>query len=217
MWCGSTRLIPCPAPDMKRLRRRSGGWLHLGGLGFLLWLAAPSRGAELFPPARFDEVSVRTLPAFTVLETESTGSIDEAWSKGFRFGARYAVQSGSGLNTPTIITFPDWEKSPTAQGGKVHVLVQCLLDPLPDLPRVKDGGSTLRNLAGMTVACYAQSGNYSAAAFASGLEKIEGYVKAHHLAQSGPPRYLYYVTTSWMPSWWRIGEVQVPIAVGAGG
>ena len=196
------------------------GRMIQGRAAFLICLLAGSgwlRAAQLFAPAPLDEVSVRTLPAFTVLETESTSSLDEAWGKGFRLGARYAVHSGSGLNTPTIVTFPDWEKNPTAQGDKVHLLVQCLLDPLPDFPRVRDGGAAVRNMPGMTVACYAESGNYSAAAFAAGLAKIEIFLKSRHLPQAGPPRYLYYATTSWLPSWWRIGEVQVPVAAGGRG
>jgi len=176
----------------------------------------PVSAAELFAPAPIDEVSVRSLPVFTVVETETTGPIDTAWQKGFQAGARFAALAGSGLNTPTIITFPDWEKTPSAN-GKVHVLVECLLDPLPNFPSVRDPDAALRDLPGMTVACYAERGSYSPAAFAAGLKQIQAYLKARHIPQVGPPRYLYYATTSWMPSWWKVGEVQVPIAGGAGG
>jgi hypothetical protein len=157
------------------------------GLAFVL-LCGCARGSELFAPAPIDEV-----------------------------GARYAARAGSGLNTPIVLTLPDWDKTPVADGAHVHLLVQCLLDPLPNLPAVRDRGAMLRDLPVVTVACYAQRGDYSPGAFVSGLRKIEAYMKARNIPQVGPPRYLYYTTTSWMPSWWRVGEVQVPIAAGAGG
>ena len=173
--------------------------------------------AELFAPAPIDEVSVRSLPAFTVLETEKTGSLDLSWQRGFQNGALFAARAGSGLNTPTIVTFPDWEKAPTADGNQVHMLVQVMLDPLPRFPSVREPDAMLRDMPGMTVACYAQRGAYSPEALAAGLKQIMGYLKAKHIPQVGPPRYLYYATTSWMPSWWKVGEVEVPIAPGASG
>jgi hypothetical protein len=189
-----------------------------GLVAVLLLFAGGSslRAAELFAPSPVDEVSVRRLPSFTVLETEFTGTVAAGWDKGYRLGARYGVHAGSGLNTPTIITFIDWEKNPTAEGDEVHFLVQCLLDPLPGYPHVRDPGASLRDMPAMTVACFAQSGEYSPEAFQHGLGKIMAYLKSRHVPQVGPPRYLYYVTTNWMPSWWRIGEVQVPIAPGTG-
>jgi hypothetical protein len=174
----------------------------------------PIQAGELFPPASTDEVSVRTLPAFTVIETDVTGSLDAGWAKGFKLGARYAAMSHSSLNTPTIITFPDWDKNPTAEGGRVHLLVQCLLDPLPDLPKVRDPGASLQQMPAMTVACCAHSGGYSPAHFMICLKKIEEHLRAQRIPAVGPPRYLYYSNTSWYPSWWRVGEVQVPIAAG---
>lgn len=191
--------------------------LRLFWIGFGLFLIGDcAHGSELFAPAPIDEVSVRTLPGFSILEADTTGSLDSAWEKGFRLGARYAASAGSGLNTPTILTFPDWEKTPSADGKNVHLLAQCLLDPLPNLPPARDEGAMLREMPTMTVACYAQRGDYSPAAFLDGLHKIEAYMKTRHIPQAGPPRYLYYTTTRWVPSWWRIGEVEVPIAAGAG-
>jgi len=177
----------------------------------------PVRASELFQAAPIDEVSVHTLPAFTVIETDTTGSLDTNYAKGFRLGARYAALSHSGLNTPTIITFPDWETNPSADGANLHVLVQILIDPLPDLPKVRDRDTALVQMPAMTVACFAQRGAYTAARFMLGLKKIEDYLKARGLPAAGPPRYLYYSdNTSWVPSWWQVGEVQVPIAAGGG-
>ncbi len=184
-------------------------------LGLMALLTGGLRANELFGPAPLDEVSVRTLPAFTVIETDGTGTLDKVWDHGFQLGARYAALAHSGLNTPTVLTFPDWVKSPVADGAQVHLLVQILLDPLPGLPRVHDHGATLQQMPSMTVACYAQTGNYSPASFLLGLQKIHERMKARNIPEVGPPRYLYYTTTSWMPSWWRVGEVQVPIAAGA--
>jgi hypothetical protein len=174
----------------------------------------PIQAGELFPPAPTDEVSVRTLPAFTVIETDVTGSLDAGWAKGFKWGARYAAMSHSSLNTPTVITFPDWDKNPAAEGDHIHLLVQCLLDPLPDPPKVHDPGASLRQMPAMTVACCAHSGAYSPAHFMLCLKKIEDHLRAQRIPAVGPPRYLYYSNTSWYPSWWRVGEVQVPIAAG---
>ncbi len=179
-------------------------------------LLFPALANEMFQPAPLEEVSVHTLPAFTVLETDTNGSLDTAWAKGFRLGARYAALAHSGLNTPTIMTFPDWDKSPTAQGTKVHVLVQVLIDPLPNLPKVHDHDAELRPMRAMTVACFAHRGTYSSAHFQLGLQKIQDYLKTHGIAAAGPPRYLYFTDTSWVPSSWRIGEVQIPIAPGTG-
>jgi len=170
--------------------------------------------SELFSPAPVDVVSVRTLPAFTVIATDTRGSLDAAWGHGFRLGARYAALARSGLNTPTILTFPDWDATPVAGGNNVHVLVQVLLDPLPDLPKVRDLDATLQQIPATTVACYALRGDYSPDSFVFGLKKIQDYLKTKNIPAVGAPRYLYYVTTGWMPSWWRIGEVEVPIAPG---
>jgi len=179
--------------------------------------AAPARASELFGAAPVGEVSIRTLPAFTVIETDTTGSLDTAWNKGFRIGARYAAFAHSGLNTPAMLTFPDWEKNPTAEGASVHILVQLMLDPLPDLPRPHDADVALEPVPGMTVACYAMNGAYSTAAFLLGLKKIEDHLKAQGIPIVGPPRYLYYsVTSSWLPESWRVSEVQVPIAPNGG-
>lgn len=172
------------------------------------------RGSELIAPAPINEVSIRTTPAFTVIETDTIGSLDTAWTKGFHVGARYTALANAGLNTPTIMTFPDWEKTPSAEGSRVHVLVQCLLQPMPDYPRVRDHDGELRKMTSMTVACYAQQGAYSAASFQAGLKKIQDYLKARSIPSVGPPRYLYYSDSNWMPSWWRVGEVQVPIPSG---
>jgi len=169
---------------------------------------------ELFSPAPLDEVSVRTLPAFTVIETETTGSLESAWNKGFRLGARYAAVANSGLNTPTIIVFPDWDKKPTAEGKELHVIVQCLLDPLPNPPRVRDPGASVEQTPSLTVACCAHKGAYSPANFLLCLKKIEEHLHAQHIPAVGPPRYLYYSNTSWYPASWKVGEVQVPIAAG---
>jgi len=184
--------------------------------GLLLFMAGSGwiRAEELIAPALLDEVSVRNLPAFTVIETDTTGSLDASWIKGFRLGARYAALAHSGLNTPTMITFPDWEKSPTAEGTTLHVLVQCLIDPLPDLPRVRDRSATVQAMPAMTVACYAHRGVYSPASFMSGLKTIQEHLKARGIPIVGPPRYLYYSNSAWMPSWWRVSEVQVPIPSG---
>jgi len=186
--------------------------------GWLLFAVNPQsiRANELFPAAPIDEVNIRTIPEFKVIETDTTGSLDTAWNKGFRLGARYAALAHSGLNTPTIITFPDWDKNPVVEGANLHVLVQCLLDPLPDLPKVHDAGATLEQIPSMTVACYAHRGAYSPANFLLGLKKIQDHLKAQNIPAVGPPRYLYYSDTTWTPSWWRVGEVQVPIPSGMG-
>ena len=137
--------------------------------------------------------------------------------KAFASARRYAALAHSGLNTPTIITFPDWETNPTAEGVNLHVLVQILIDPLPNLPKVRDRDAGLVKMPGMTVACYAMRGAYTPAHFMLGLKKIQEYLKAKNLPAAGPPRYLYYSdTTSWTPSWWQVGEVQVPVAASAG-
>ena len=170
--------------------------------------------SELFPPAPIDEVSIRTIPAFTEIETEVTGSLETGWAKGFRLGARYAAMTHSSLNTPTILTFPNWDKNPTAEGDNLHLLVQCLLDPLPNPPKVHDRGASLEQVPSMTVACCAHSGAYSPAHFMLCLKKIQDHLHAQRIPAIGPPRYLYYSNTSWYPSWWRVGEVQVPIAAG---
>jgi hypothetical protein len=170
--------------------------------------------SELFPPAPLDEVSIRTIPAFTVIETDVTGPLDSSWSKGFRLGARYVAAAHTRLNTPTIITFPDWDKNPTAEGANLHLLVQCLLDPLPDPPKVHDRAASFKQMPSMTVACWAHAGAYSPANFMLCLKKIEYHLHTQKIPAIGPPRYLYYSNTSWYPSWWRVGEVQVPIAAG---
>lgn len=188
----------------------------LGVLWFLAISAEWIRADELIAPAPLDEVSIRTIPAFTVIETDATESIGAAWTKGFRLGARYAALAHSGLNTPTIVTFPDWEKNPTAEGASIHVRVQCLLDPLPDFPRVRDHGATLQQMPSMTVACYARRGAYSPVSFELGLKKIRDYLKAKRIPDVGAPRYLYYSNSTWMPSWWRVSEAQVPIPSGMG-
>ncbi len=181
-----------------------------------LLLFGTARANELFEAAPIDQVSIRTLPAFTVIETEMTGSLDSAWTKGFRLGARYAAFAHSSLNTPSLITFPDWDKNPTAEGAHLHLLVQLLLDPLPGLPKDPNHEAVLEQVPAMTVACYAQRGDYSPANFILGLKKIQEHLQAHNIRAVGPPRYLYYTNTSWIPSWWRVGEVQVPIAAGNG-
>ncbi|HEY0256434.1 MAG TPA: hypothetical protein VGC39_03245 [Candidatus Methylacidiphilales bacterium] len=186
----------------------------LTALLFLATGGAMVRAGELFSPAPADEVSVRTIPAFTVIETEVTDSLDAGWAKGFRLGARYAAMAHTGLNTPTLITFPDWDKNPTAEGNKLHLLIQCLIDPLPDLPKVHDRGASLEQMPAMTVACCAHMGAYSPANFMLCLKKIEDHLHTQRIPAIGPPRYLYYSNTSWYPSSWRIGEVQVPIAAG---
>jgi len=179
-------------------------------------VSVPTRANELFAAAPIDEVSIRTLPAFTVIETDTTGSLDTAWAKGFRLGARYAAFAHSGLNTPTLITFPDWDKNPVAEGPRLHLLVQLLLDPLPDLPKARDPEAAVEPMPSMTVACYAHRGDYSPANFLSGLKKIQEHLKTQGIRVLGPPRYLYYSDTNWVPSWWRVSEVQVPIAAGSG-
>lgn len=176
------------------------------------WIAV--RAGELFSPAPVNEVSVRSIPAFTVIETDTTGSLDTAWNKGFKLGARYAAMAHSGLNTPTIITFPDWDKNPTASGSSLHLLVQCLLDPMPDPPKVHNHDASLKQMPSMTVACYTIHGAYTPENFMLGLKKIEDYLHAQKISIVGPPRYLYYSNTSWYPSSWRVGEVQVPIVTG---
>lgn len=183
-------------------------------LVFLYLLVAPGlmQAAEQFAPAPSGEVTIRTLPAFTVVEAEETGSLDGAWTRGFKSGARYAAYAHSGLNTPAFLSFPDWEKKPVATGSAVHLLVQLILDPLPNLPRVHDGGVAIVQIPAMTVACCAHPGAYTPENFRRCLEKIESYVKAQHIAVTGPPRYLYYTDTYWVPNWWRVGEVQVPVA-----
>lgn len=192
--------------------------VQLSMVGLLVFATTTGsiQAEELIAPALVDEVSIRNLPAFTVIETDATGSLDAAWTKGFRLGARYAALAHSGLNTPTIITFPDWEKNPTAEGTNLHVLVQCLLDSLPDLPKVRDRSATVQSMPGMTVACYAHRGAYSPTAFMFGLKKIQDHLKTQGIPIVGPPRYLYYSNSDWMPSWWRVGEVQVPIPSGLG-
>ena len=179
----------------------------------LLFLAAPGllRAGELFQAARLGQVTIRTLPACTVIEADETGSLDSAWGKGFRLGARYAAYANSSLNTPTLMTFPDWGKKPDASGNAVHVLVQLMLDPSQNPPPMRDEGASLTPMPAMPLACYAQSGAYSAENFTQSLNKIMAYLKARHIAIAGPPRYLYYTDTSWVPNWWRVGEVQVPI------
>ena len=186
----------------------------LAALFLLLQSGRPIEANELFPPAPTDEVSVRMIPTFSVIQTDLTSSLNSGWSKGFRLGARYAALSHSGLNTPTILTFPDWDKNPTAEGDHVHLQVQCLLDPLPNLPKVHDPGASLEQMPAMTVACCAHSGAYSPAHFMACLKKIQDHLQAQHIPAIGPPRYLYYSNTSWYPSMWRVGEVQVPIAAG---
>lgn len=176
-----------------------------------------ARAGELFQAAPIDEVSIRIIPSFTVVETDTTGSLDTAWNKGFRLGARYAAMANSGLNTPTIIVFPDWDKNPTAEGANLHLLVQCLLDPLPDLPKIHDHGASLEQVPSMTVACCSHHGAYTPANFMLCLKKIEEHLQTQNVPIVGPPRYLYYTNTSWYPSMWRVGEVQVPIASGATG
>jgi hypothetical protein len=159
---------------------------------FLTLLIAPLcvRGTEEFQAAPIGQVTIRTLPAYTAIEADETGTLDSAWTKGFRLGARYAAYANSGLNTPALLTFPDWDRHPTAAGSSVH-------------------------MPAMTVACCAHAGGYTAENFQRCFQKIEEYLKAQNIATVGPPRYLYYTDTYWVPNWWRVGEVQVPIAPGA--
>jgi hypothetical protein len=184
---------------------------------FLTLLIAPLcvRGTEEFQAAPIGQVTIRTLPAYTAIEADETETLDSAWTKGFRLGARYAAYANSGLNTPALLTFPDWDRHPTAAGSSVHLLVELLLDPLPDFPKVRDAGVVLVPMPAMTVACCAHAGGYTAENFQRCFQKIEEYLKAQNIATVGPPRYLYYTDTYWVPNWWRVGEVQVPIAPGA--
>lgn len=169
------------------------------------------RAGEQFPPAPTGQVTIRTLPAYTVFEAEETGSLEDAWTRGFRRGARYAAYANSALNTPILLTFPNWEKSPVATGGSVHLLVQLILDPLPNLPPLHDPGAGIVQMPAMTVACFSHPGAYTPENFQRCLQNIQDYLRAHNIASTGPPRYLYYTDTYWVPNWWRIGEVQVPI------
>jgi effector-binding domain-containing protein len=174
-------------------------------------------GGQQFQPAPIGEVTIRTLPAYTVVEADETGSLEDVWTKGFRLGARYAAYADSSLNTPAFLNFPDWEKNPVATGRSVHVLVQIILDPLPNLPPARDPGAAIVQLPAMTVACCAHSGAYTSEHFRQCLDQIEGYLKAQKMVATGPPRYLYYTDTYWVPNLWRIGEVQVPVAPTSGG
>ena len=94
------------------------------------------------------------------------------------------------------MTFPDWDRNPTAEGDKLHVLVQCLLDPLPDPPRVHDRDASLVQMPSMTVACCSHTGVYSPANFMRCLKKIQDHLKAQGIPAVGPPRYLYYSDTT---------------------
>jgi hypothetical protein len=189
--------------------------MRLALLLILLSASGLVRAGEEFQAAPIGPVTIRTLPAYTTVEAEETGSLDTAWTKGFRLGARYAAYANSGLNTPAVLTFPDWDKQPSAEGDAVHLLVDIILDPLPNLPQVHDPGAIIVQMPAMTVACCAHSGGYTPENFQQCLQKIQDYLRAQKIMMVGPPRYLYYTDTYWVPNWWRVGEVQVPIAPGA--
>ena len=193
------------------------GFLIRGLLLVLTLVAASSRAPadELFPPAPLDQVSIRTLPGFTALQVTQTTSLAKAWSRGFRLGGRYAARAGSHLNTPTLLVFPDWEKRDALSGDQVPSLMLILLDPLPNYPSTADQNASLQRISGGTVACYAEGGVYTAERFAAGLKKIEALLQTRGLPPIGPARYVYYSTIDWLPAFWHIGEVQVPIASGA--
>lgn len=186
-------------------------------LAALVLIPLAATADELFPAAPTDEVVIRTIPACSSIEYETTGALGPAWVKGFQWGARYAAYAHSALNTPTIITFPDWEKTPDAAGPQVHLLIDTLLDPLPDFPTPHEEHLTLVPQPQITVACFAQTGPYSAENFLRGLHKIESFLQGRSIPETGPPRYLYYNNTAWWPTWWQVGEVQVPVPSRAGG
>ncbi len=63
----------------------------------------------------------------------------------------------------------------------------------------------------LTVVCYSQYGSYTLENFKKGLNEVQAYLKKANLVQSGPPRILYYNNPAWIPSWWMLSEIQVPI------
>lgn len=179
-------------------------------LGLLLVFGAGlARADEVIPVSPLDTVTVKKIPSYPMIEAELTGPIDKVWEHGFRQVARYATGSGMPLQFPVVMIYPETDKPDWMQ--KAHFFLHLPLPPQDRYPTPREAGLNQGETHGLTVACYAFRGAYTAENFQKGLAKIQEYLARGGVPAIGPPRWLYYSVTSWLPTAWWVSEVQVPI------
>ena len=176
----------------------------------LLALVNPSlRADDFLPNVEPGKIVVRTIPGYPAIEAEIEGSVEKDWERGFRQGARYVASIENELRWPIVVTFPDWLNQPPQP--KARMLVHLILNTQRDFAFPKEKGLAMTDQPTVNVACYALRGAYTLENFKKGLTEIQTYLKQNNLTQNGPPRVLYYSNPAWMPSFWLLQEVQVPI------
>lgn len=190
-----------------RSRMRPRRWLLVGALA--AGLAGGAAGEELISLAPLDEITIRRIPAFPVVDAEVIGDIEIDWEPALRKCARYAAQASQEFRRPVVIIYPEWETKEPQRSGKMQV--RLLLDPRGKLPAPIHKGVGILEMPATYVAAYAYRGAYTRENLVRALTKIRKFLKERRITASGPPRYLLHSNTDWTPQWLRVSEVQVPI------
>jgi hypothetical protein len=179
-------------------------------LSALLALPALRANADDFlPNVDPGKVVVRTIPGYPAIEAEIEGNVEKEWDRGFRQCARYVASINNELRWPVVVVYPDWVAQPPEP--KARMLVHLILNEQKDFALPKEKGLAMTDQPQQTVVCYSQYGAFTLENFKKGLAEVQNYMKKNNLVQSGPPRILYFTNPAWIPRWWMLSEIQIPI------
>jgi effector-binding domain-containing protein len=176
---------------------------------FFLLSVISLRADDLLPCSELNQISVKTIPAYTAIEAEVSGNPETAWESGFRQDTRYLARINSPFSYPILISYPE---EGNANSSQTATLVQLIVSAENQISVPKEKGLQIVQVPSTAVACYAYRGAYTSENYKLYLGKILAHLKEEGISQAGPPRHLLYSNTSWIPSWWRVSEIQVPIS-----
>lgn len=183
-------------------------------LGTLILAATDTlRADDFLPSVDTGKVVVRTIPNYPAIESEVSGSVEKDWNRGYRQCARYVASIDNELRWPVVVTYPDWKEQEPQE--KTRMLVHLILNTQKEFGLPKEKGLAMTDQPAITVACYSMHGAYTLENFKKGLAEIQTHLKNHNIPAAGPPRVLYYNNPAWVPSWFLLQEVQVPVPTSA--
>lgn len=160
------------------------------------------------PPGAVGEIVVKEYPAYraaVLAATPERSTANAMFSPLFGHIKKNQIP----MTAPVELTFPgaagQGEEAPQPEAMAFLYRQPSVGAPGPD------GAIVVRDYSPATVLSMAIRGSYTPERFQEGLKRLDAYLDGHpEFRSAGPPRYLAY-NSPFVPWFWKLGEVQVPI------
>ncbi len=176
------------------------------------WLVKSAATPEGWPKATpVGEIEVKTYPEYRAAAVDAADVEDGTQSQMFMSLFRHISRNDIAMTTPVDMAYAQAPDSATPKMSSMAFLYRT-----QDLgPTGTDGAVRIVDVEPRTYASLGVRGDYTRQRYERGVAALQGWLAGQdEWTATGPPRYLGY-NGPFVPTFFRYGEVQVPVDVAA--